>query len=71
MKTKRVTKKKVKTDTLKTIRVGKGDKLLMYFPDLDDYEELLRIKANASKVFGQDNVLVVMGNMKVTKVQDL
>lgn len=63
--------KKSKTDTMKTIRVSKGEKLLLYFPDLEDYEELLNIKANASKVFGADNVLVVMGNMKVTKVQDL
>lgn len=53
----------------KSIKVGKGEKVLLYFPDLDDYDELLDIKAKASKVFGERNVLVVMGNMKVAKVE--
>lgn len=54
-----------------TMKIAKGEKLLLYFPDLDDYEELLSIKAKASQVFGEGNVLVVMGNMKATKVQGL
>lgn len=64
-------KKTSSKNSFESVRVGKGEKLLLYFPDLDDYEELLSIKEKASKVFGEKNVLVVMGKMKVTKVQDL
>lgn len=62
---------KNKSLNLKTIKVAKGEKVLLYFPDLENYETLLAIKDRASKVFGKNNVLVVMGNMKAVKVQSL
>lgn len=64
-------KKKTISPKFEAIKVGKEEKLLLYFPDLNDFQVLLSIKEKASKVFGEKNVLVVMGNMKVTKVEGI
>jgi hypothetical protein len=59
-----------KIASFKSIKVNKGEKIILHFPDLEDYEALLAIKEKASKVFGKNNVLVIMGNVSVSKISN-
>lgn len=62
-------KKQTKLPDFTQVKLEKGEKLVLVFPNLKDYDQLLNIKEKASSVFGSSNVLVIMGNVNITKVK--
>jgi hypothetical protein len=60
---------KKQIEKMKSITIKKGEKVLLHFPDLDNIDDLKKIKEIASSVFGAKNVLVIMGDVRVSKVK--